>query len=254
MEIFKTKDGSIKTAASQVIKNIDNNLELKRYFYDQLKDCDAVKHGMKIPKFDDVSAENIIDILRQRWNYGESKLEDGEFATAIPDGAKAADYKIDTTKSSWNYIIMNSCFYVFWAVVIIAICWVLYKWLFKKVDKKKKQQVAQEHNIDISKVTLDMLCEYSESNNIYYYQLEILDESKLGDWIKSILPTPKNIIRWMDGGIKMLNGLSATTEEGLKDGSVNAILGTFTNILTGIGNLVLITAKSLLLGITALFR
>lgn len=185
------------------------------------------------------------------------RIKDKDFALTVADGSAkdlgGKSYSQTDYAASPGWLTFANCTqYILGAAAILAVAYVLYRWFKRKVDKKKRQQLAQARNVNVQEITVPMLCEFNESNAVYYSSIEVLDEG-LTDWVKKILPTPRNLARWLDGGIAVMNGLSRTTEEGLKDGSINGILGAAANILVGIGNLVLITAKSLLLGISALF-
>ena len=144
-------------------------------------------------------------------------------------------------------------FYVFWAVVVMAVIYFIYKLIRKRSDKKKKQQYAQAHQgTNMQEITIPMLCEWREDYAKYYSEMQPLDEGVM-DVFKKIAPTPRNIARIIDKGISLLSGLAKATSAGLEDGSVGVVLGTVSNVLIGIANIVLVTAKGLMLGLSRLF-
>ena len=114
----------------------------------------------------------------------------------------------------------------------------------------KQQEYAQTHQMVKEDVTDKMLyaddIEYYNEMKLLDEEIEILNEG-LFSWIKSILPTPKNLLRLVNRGFLTLARFAKSIEEGLKLNSISPFTAQFYNILLSISNIILTIAKGALL-------
>lgn len=142
--------------------------------------------------------------------------------------------------------------------MIIPMC----KNIIKTVKNSKKEEYAQTHQMIREDITDEMLY---KDNKEYYEEIKILDEilekdfdnlsvlnEGLFDWIKKILPTPKNLLKLVNKGFIVLVRTARGIEEGLKTGAISPFMAQFYNIVISIGNIILTIVKGILLIIAGL--
>lgn len=142
--------------------------------------------------------------------------------------------------------------------MIIPMC----KNIIKTVKNSKKEEYAQTHQMIREDITDEMLY---KDNKEYYEEIKILDEilekdfdnlsvlnEGLFDWIKRILPTPKNLLKLVNKGFIVLVRTARGIEEGLKTGAISPFMAQFYNIVISIGNIILTIVKGILLIIAGL--
>lgn len=142
--------------------------------------------------------------------------------------------------------------------MIIPMC----KNIIKTVKNSKKEEYAQTHQMVRESITDEMLY---EDNKEYYEEIKILDEilekdfdnlsvlnEGLFDWIKKILPIPKNLLKLVNKGFIVLVRTARGIEEGLKTGAISPFMAQFYNIVISIGNIILTIVKGIILIIAGL--
>lgn len=170
----------------------------------------------------------------------------GPIPMTIPVGSRIGGQGFDAGVNNGSYNISVALRYIAIAAAVATVIIVLYKKVKRANDKAKMKRMAQQTNKDIQEVTIQMIMDSNESDKLYYDQMQVIDEG-VSDFLKSIAPTPTNLIKLVNKGIIANIGLSKSIEEGLKMNSISPLFAKFANFFVALGNALLIVSKGILL-------